>query len=261
MYNFAGSRPRELQPIQFREIIKTGYERVEDPGELRKPVYEALNVFDELCNELGEKCAIRLVFEADSNNLSDYYYEIRLLRRSPDNYIIITNIDENFDKKSIYGVSYEIFTVSDDMIDIEITRATSLQALIIYSNDIETAFTKLLVLLGYDDKLNIVSKRQNENTVKQDNSIKETSNDVLGECTRYMSEKNPSIDATELLLNTILDGMGYYKDTNGLVYCLTGSKDTENNKCRYYMIILKDKEIIDTKCYHDSNDFFSSFRL
>ncbi|MCE4609526.1 MAG: hypothetical protein F7C36_03985 [Desulfurococcales archaeon] len=259
MYNFAGSKPRELQPIQFRDIIKTGYERVEDPGELRKPVYEALNVFDEICNELGEKCAIRLVFEADSNNLSDYYYEIRLLRRSPEDYIMITNLDESFDPRSIYAISYEIFTVSDDMIDIEITRATSLQALIVYSNDIETVFTKLLVLLGYNDKLNIVGQKQ-EDSEKKDDKVKKASNDVLGECIRYMSEKNPSIDITELLLNTILDEMGYYKDGNGLVYCLMSSRNTENYKCRYYMIILKDKEIIGTKCYHDSDDFFSSFR-
>ncbi len=257
MYKYAESRAIELQPIQFREIIKTGYERVEEHGELRKLIYETLSDFDELCNELGEKCTIRIMFEADSNNLSDYY-EIRLLRKNPDNYVIITNLDESFDRKSIYGVLYEIFTVSDDMIDIEITRATSLKAIIIYSNDIETVFTNLLALFGYNDRLNLLSQQPETN--EKDNKIEGISNNILRECVRYMKEKNPSIDLTELLLNTILDGMGYYKNSNGLVYCLTSTENIEDN-CRYSMIILQDEKIIDTECYHDSNDFFSRFRL
>ena len=257
-------RPKELPPIEFRKIIKAGFEELDNPGEPREALNSILRSFDELCSRLGEKCALRIVFEFDMPEGNGGFYELRVFKRSPQEYYITTNIDTNFDVSMVYALSYEIFLVSDDMINLEVDRASSAGLEVLQGTSIEEVFDKMLVLLGYIDQAKASPSRLPATRVETPRKPLPQSSEelhkMLNACLKFIEKHSPSTDPADMVLRAVVDGFGYYK-VNDIVYCLASTRSSESqplNGCGYILFIIRNRKMVDAKCYRDSASFLLS---
>ncbi|MCE4613089.1 MAG: hypothetical protein F7C07_04590 [Desulfurococcales archaeon] len=258
MHESADSGPRELPPIEFRRVLGNGFERLEEGKELRDVTQSLLGMFNNLCLKIDDRCALRLVLETEPYTMSGGFYEVRVFKRDPKSYSIVSNIDSNFNSRGVYAVSYEFFLVSDDMIDLETSRASSLRMKLLHRENLNEVLAELLALLGYEQ----YSRPTQAGVGIEDlghESWEDSRPEALRVCLDYIREHDPSVNPAGAILQAIVDGIGYYRSEEN-VYCLARTNQGEasnNDECQYMLLAIRNEKLLESKCYRSSAEFLS----
>ncbi len=257
MEKYLSNKLVELPPVEFKRLIKTGYHSLETEKELGEHVRHILQLFDSTCTKLNEKCTLRIIFETELESQDYYSFEARILRRGPSDYYVILNVKQNVKcnecNLNAWAVYYEMFLVSDDMVEVEIANAKSLGVKVSHKDNLHDIIHCLLLIFDYS-----YTTSQSE----ADTEMGKPEDDVLEKCFNYVKNHEPVKDQIDLILHAIVDGISYSQPRDKMVYCLVDSRvlgeEDMKSGCKYIFLVVDAGEILVYRCFHSSSEFLST---
>lgn len=260
MQGYPNSKPLELPPVEFRRLLESGYETIASRGELKELILTTLQEFDALCTRLGEKCTLRILLEAEAPGATTESYEVRILRKAPNDYYTIQNINGN-GIGEVYSILYEVFLVSDDIIDVETSRAQTLKIETRRTRSIQETIENLITTLDHKQPPQQQQvKEEKQEARRGDPKLQE----ALQTCINHTRNKEPSTSPINMLLEAVVEGIGYHKTSEGTIHCLIDTKrltQWHSNECKYLLLTIRGQEIQGTECYTDTTQILTTKTL
>ncbi len=253
------TKPQELPPVEFRRLLKSGYESIATRAELKELILATLDQLNSLCIKAGEKCTLRLLLDAETPGAGTASYEVRILEKTPSDYYTIQNINGSGIGR-VYSVLYEIFLVSDDIIEVETSRAQTMKLEIRHTGSIQETLESLLAALEYVHTPTQIPRQEQskaDETGPRDKGLRR----ALEACLEYARSHEPSPSQINMLLEAVVEGIGYHETSDGEVHCLMNTSHLthwSSGECKYLLLTIREGEVQGTECYTDTTQILTT---
>ncbi|MCE4603547.1 MAG: hypothetical protein F7B20_01105 [Aeropyrum sp.] len=262
MSNSDSASPIELPSVEFRKILLSEYySSLENPTKIMTIIAESIDNMLSLGAKLKDSILLRMIFEMSSG----ISYELRLYMSYPsERYFVIYNIDRSFDFSNIYSIFYEIFLVSNEIIETEIMKLKSLKVAPIeikHRDELFRVVDDIVKSPGYP--LNIAEF--SEEVPKPKDYSAEIQ--LLNLCMEKAKESPKSYTPFEAILKAIEEGFGVYEDLSGQVHCILNTEAVstigfkEDYSCKYLLIVYdsSSKTVREKMCKESASEYLEHY--